>query len=127
MSVDLMLIVLWVIGGLVIGYLIAKIGFMGSVKSNRKAAVSQSRAVVLGHVHEKIAPLLPNFPYQYKDLMFLGKWVDYLVFDGLSSGNLKKIVFLEIKSGVSGLNRNEQMIKNCLAEKRVSYEIRRQK
>jgi predicted Holliday junction resolvase-like endonuclease len=81
----------------------------------------------LGHVHEKIAPLLPNFPYQYKDLMFLGKWVDYLVFDGLSAGNLKKIVFLEIKSGVSSLNRNEQMIKNCLAEKRVSYEVRRQK
>jgi hypothetical protein len=73
MSVDLMLIVLGVIGGLIIGYLIAKIGFMGSIKSNRKAAVSQSRAVVLGHVHEKIAPLLPNFPYQYKDLMFLGK------------------------------------------------------
>ena len=73
MSADLTLIVFGVIGGLIIGYLIAKIGFIGSVKSNRKAAISQSRSVILGHVNEKIAPLLPNFPYYYKDLMFLGK------------------------------------------------------
>ena len=45
------------------------------------------------------------------------------MFDGMSAGNLRKIVFLEIKSGVSNLNRNEQMIKNCLAEKRESYEV----
>jgi predicted Holliday junction resolvase-like endonuclease len=110
-----------------LGSLIARIYFLIKIKSNRKAAVLQSRNVVLGHVNEKIAPLLPNFPYHYKDLMFLGKGVDYLVFDGMSSGNLKKIVFLEIKTGVSGLNRNEQMIKNCLTEKRVSYEVWRSK
>jgi len=110
-----------------VGYLLARIFFLSHIKSNRKAAVQQSRSVVLGHVHEKIAPLLPNFPYHYKDLMFLGKGVDYLVFDGLSAGNLQKIVFLEIKSGVSGLNKNEQMIKHCLEQKRVSYEVWRQK
>ena len=49
------------------------------------------------------------------------------MFDGMSAGNLKKIIFLEIKTGVSGLNRNEQMIKNCLAEKRVGYEVWRNK
>lgn len=54
------------------------------MKGNRKDAVDRSRSVVLGHVHEKIAPLLPHFPYSYKDLVFLGKGVDYLVFDGLS-------------------------------------------
>ena len=46
--------------------------------------------------------------------------------DGLSKGNLNKIVFLEIKSGVSQLNKNEQMVRNCIGEKRVSYEIWRQ-
>ena len=99
--------------------------FLVKLSASRKQAVQQSRNVVLGHVNEKIAPLLPNFPYYYKDLMFLGKGVDYIVFDGLSAGNLKKIVFLEIKSGVSGLNRNEQMIKQCLEKKSVSYEVRR--
>ena len=127
MSGDLGIIVVWIVIWVILGYLIARIYFLIKIKSNRKAAVIQSRNVVLGHVNEKIAPLLPNFPYYYKDLMFLGKGVDYLVFDGMSSGNLKKIVFLEIKTGVSGLNRNEQMIKNCLAEKRVSYEVWRSK
>ncbi|MBP7841301.1 hypothetical protein KA037_01305 [Patescibacteria group bacterium] len=31
----------------------------------------QSRSVVMGQVSEQIAPLLPNFPYHYKDVMFL--------------------------------------------------------
>jgi len=68
------------------------------IKGQRQNAVDRSRSVVLGHVNEKIAPLLPNFPYYYKDLVFLGKGIDYLVFDGLSHGDLKQIVFLEIKT-----------------------------
>ncbi len=85
--------------------------------------MTRSRNVVLGHVHEKIAPLLPNFPYSYKDLVFLWKGVDYLVLDWLSKGNLNKIVFLEIKTGTSTLNRNEQMVRYCVDAKRVSYEV----
>ena len=80
---------------------------------------------MLGHVNEKIAPLLPNFPYHYKDLVFLGKGIDYLVFDGLSQGELRKIVFLEIKSGVSSLNKNERSIKECIWRGDISYEVRR--
>lgn len=99
---------------------------MVRMKKQRSDAVTRSRNVVLGHVNEKIAPLLPNFPYFYKDLVFLGKGVDYLVLDGLSKGNLNKIVFLEIKTGTSTLNRNEQMVRDCVTQKRVSYEIWKQ-
>jgi len=114
-------IIIWCI----IGYLIAKIYFLVKIKGHRQNAVQRSRSVVLWNVHEKIAPMLPNFPYQYKDLVFLGKWIDYLVFDGLSEGNLREIIFLEIKSWVSQLNKNETMIKNCIQDKRFSYKIRR--
>lgn len=125
MNPDLWLIVVWVIIWLIVGYLVAKLYFMVKIKRQRSDAVNRSRNVVLGHVHEKIAPLLPNFPYSYKDLVFLWKGVDYLVLDWLSRGNLSKIVFLEIKSGVSALNKNEQMLRDCVNQKRVSYEIRR--
>jgi len=54
-----------------LGYLIAKMYFLIKIKKQRTDAVTRSRNVVLGHVHEKIAPLLPNFPYSYKDLVFL--------------------------------------------------------
>lgn len=74
-------------------------------------------------VNEKIAPILPNFPYNYKDLVFIGKWIDYIVFDWLSTGYLKEIVFLEIKSWVSNLNRNEKMVQQCIKSWNTSYEI----
>jgi predicted Holliday junction resolvase-like endonuclease len=49
-------------------------------------------------VSEKVAPFLPGFPYNCKDLVFIGKGIDYLVFDGLANGMLKQIILLEIKS-----------------------------
>jgi len=126
MNPDLWLIIVGILLWLVVWYLIARIYFMLKIKKQRSDAVIRSRNVVLGHVHEKIAPLLPNFPYSYKDLVFLGKWVDYLVLDWLSKGNLHQIVFLEIKSGVSQLNRNEQMVKRCIEAKYVTYQIWKQ-
>ncbi|HBB03737.1 TPA: hypothetical protein DCZ39_02410 [Patescibacteria group bacterium] len=38
---------------------------------------------------------------------------------------MTKIIFLEIKSGSSTLNKNEQMVRDCINQKRVSYEIRK--
>ncbi len=121
--------VLWIMLGvgiwLLFGYLFAKLHFWQHIKKYRQQAVKQSKAVTLGYVNEKLAPLLPNFPYNYKDLMFLGKWVDYLVFDWLSSDRIKNIIFLEIKSGGSRLNKNEQMIKEAIDAGRVKYAERR--
>ncbi len=79
----------------------------------------------MGQVNEKIAPILPNFPYNYKDLVFIGKWIDYVVFDWLSTWYLKEIVFLEVKSWVSNLNRNERMVKDCIRSWKISYDILR--
>ena len=123
MNTNLWLIVFWIVIWLIVGYLLAKLYFMFKIKKQRSNAVSRSRNVVLWYVHEKIAPLLPNFPYSYKDLVFLGKGVDYLVLDWLSKGNLDKIIFLEIKSWSSQLNRNEQMVRDCIVQKHISYEV----
>lgn len=115
----------WIGIGLLVGYLFAKIFFLGDIKRHRQGAVKQSQHTTLGYVHEKIAPLLPDFPYHYKDLMFLGKGVDYIVFDGLSEGSLREIVFLEIKSWQSQLSPNEKRIKQAIDEKHVRFEILR--
>lgn len=119
------LIIIWVIIGSIIGYLIAKVFFFIKIKKQRQDAVKRSRNVVLWHVNERIAPLLPDFPYHYKDLVYLWKGIDYLVFDWLSHWNLKKIVFLEIKANTSTLNKNESMIKKCIEQKRIEYSIYR--
>jgi predicted Holliday junction resolvase-like endonuclease len=38
----------------------------------------------LGEVYEQLTPLLPDFPFSPRDMVFVGKGVDYIVFDGLS-------------------------------------------
>lgn len=117
---------IWWIGiGLLVGFLFAKIFFYQSVRKARQQAVKQSKATTFGYVSESLAPLAPEFPYHIKDLMFLGKWVDYLVFDGLHEGNLRKIRFLEVKTNTSKLNAREKMIKAAVEQGKVSYEILR--
>jgi predicted Holliday junction resolvase-like endonuclease len=104
---------------------LARIYFYTGVRKHRKQAVKQSKATTLGYVNEKIAPILPNFPYNYKDLTFLGKGVDYVVFDGLSEGRVKQVVLLEIKSGKSRLNKNEKLIKEAVDKGKVKYKVLR--
>ncbi|RKW22288.1 hypothetical protein D8B45_04895, partial [Candidatus Gracilibacteria bacterium] len=97
------------IGGL-ITYTFLTIRFYRKIKRIQQTTVRQSRSSILGEVSEKLSPLLPNFPYHTKDLVFVGKGIDYIVFDGLSNGRLREIVFLEIKTNTSQLNKNEQQI-----------------
>lgn len=122
MKENIWFIILWILIGGCVGYLIAKIYFRTHMRKERFQAVNKSRAVVLGQVNEKIAPLLPNFPWHYKDLTFLGKWVDYIVFDWLHQWWIKEIIFLEIKSWTATLNRNERLIQECIQNKRISYQ-----
>ena len=119
------IILIWIIIWTILWYLIARVHFGIQNKWQRKNAIERSKHVIMGQVNEKIAPILPGFPYNYKDLVFIGKWIDYIVFDWLSTGYLKQVVFLEIKSGNSLLNKNEIMIKDCLDRKKVYYEILR--
>jgi predicted Holliday junction resolvase-like endonuclease len=119
------IILVWILIWAIIGYLFARLLFGVKLRWQRKNAVERSKHVVMWQVNEKIAPILPWFPYNYKDLVFIWKWIDYIVFDWLSTGYLKQIVFLEIKSGNSNLNRNESMIQDCLSRKKVFYDILR--
>ncbi|MEI7775029.1 MAG: Holliday junction resolvase-like protein [Verrucomicrobiota bacterium] len=104
-----------------LGFLVGRLLRSGEISAERKDAIKRSNAVILGAVYEKVLPFLPNFPYSPKDMVFIGKGFDYLVLDGLSEGELRKIVFLEVKSGSSRLNPNEKMIAAIVAEKAIEW------
>lgn len=116
-------LIIWIIIWLIIWYLIAKIYFHVFINKNRKQAIEKSKAVISGQVYEKIAPLLPEFPYNPRDLTFIWKWIDYIVFDGLDDGYIEKIVFLEIKTWKSALNWNEKLIKKAIEKGNIEYEV----
>lgn len=118
---DIVTLIIGIIFGFVIGFLWVQIRRIGVEKKIRQDAVRGSRNAITGEIYEKILPSMPNFPYAPKDMVFVGKWTDYIIFDGLSEGDLREIIFLEIKSGKSRLNVNEKMIKKILDEKIVRF------
>ncbi len=118
-------LIIWIVIWIFFWYLITKIIFISKLKQKRKESVQKSRSVLLWSITEQFAPLLPKFKYNYKDAMFLWKWVDYIVFDWLSEWNLREIIFLEVKTWKSSLNKNERQIKNIVNSKQVFYETMR--
>ena len=61
----------------------------------RLDAVLRSQAVTAGKVYEQLVPLLPGFQFNPKDARFLGSPVDFVVFDGLCTGDVKRVVFVD--------------------------------
>ena len=88
----------------------------------RQDAVQRSQAVTTGKVHEQLVPYLPEFGFNPKDARFLGSPVDLLVFDGLDDGELRRVVFLEIKTGESGLTSRERQVRDVVQALQVVWE-----
>lgn len=92
------------------------------IEAARREAIEKSKAVVLGKVSEQLAPYLPGFKYNPKDVRFIGSPVDFIVFDGLDEGNPREVVFLEVKTGKSRLSERERAVKKLVEEKKVRWE-----
>ena len=93
----------------------------------RTDAAKRSRSVLGGTAGEQLAPLLPGFSERFEaaDARFLGAPVDYVVFDGLCAGELREVVFVEVKTGRARLNANERQVELAIREGRVGFELLR--
>jgi len=91
-------------------------------KQIRTDTQERMRAVLKGRIGEQFAPLLPMFEYEPSDARFIGSPVDYIVFDGYSSKNPQKIVFVEVKTGKTHrLTNIEKSIKQLVENKNVEW------
>ncbi len=90
----------------------------------RKDAIRRSQSVTRGRVAEQIAPYLPGFKYDPRDCRFLGSPVDFVIFDGLTEGTLRQVVFVEVKSGkYARLTRRERQVQEVVELKGARYEV----
>jgi len=87
----------------------------------REDAVQRSQAVTAGKVHEQLIPYLPAFPFNPKDVRFLGSPIDLVVFDGLAEGRVRRIVFLEVKTGSAGLTSRERCVRDVIEAREVEW------
>ena len=92
----------------------------------RRDAASKSRSTLTGKITEHFIPYLPDFPYDPQDARFLGAPIDFVVFDGMSDGELKEVVLVEVKTNTSSLSKRERQLRDAVNEGRVKWtEIRR--
>ena len=87
----------------------------------RRRFARQSRAVTTGKVIEQLAPHMPGFPLNPRDARFLGSPVDFVVFDGLEEGAVRRVVFVEIKTGGATLSGRERLVREAVRERRVEW------
>lgn len=87
----------------------------------RDDAVQRSLAVTAGKVHEQLVPYLPDFGFNPKDVRFLGSPVDLIVFDGLAEGDVRRVVFVEVKTGGASLTRRERQVRTVIEAREVEW------
>ena len=113
-----------VIGGIVASLIVAMLVPRFARRMRTEGAL-QSRAIVRGQIYEQLVPYLPGFRFNPKDAQFLGRPVDFIVFDGLDEGDLRRIVFVEVKTGGAKLTTRERLVRNAIREGNVEWaEIR---
>ncbi|MDD9953260.1 MAG: hypothetical protein OXR66_02910 [Candidatus Woesearchaeota archaeon] len=104
-----------------LGKLIATLSFKERERAIRADTAKRSRAVVGGQVSEQLAPFLPDFPFKPSEVKFVGKPVDFIVFEGLDEKAITNVVFLEVKSGKSRLSSVEKTLKETIEHKNVAF------
>jgi predicted Holliday junction resolvase-like endonuclease len=87
----------------------------------RKDAIDKSPSVTMGKMTEHMVPYLPGFGFNPADARFVGSPIDLIVFDGLGNDEVKKIVFVEIKTGASTLSTRERMVRDAVLAKNVEW------
>lgn len=81
----------------------------------------RSNAIRYGQKFEQLIPIASKFPYNLKDVRFLGSPIDMVIFDGLDDGSVREVVFVEVKTGSSSMTTRERMIRDCIKDKRVKW------
>lgn len=89
----------------------------------RQDAVKRSHSVLKGKMTEHLIPFFSEFPYNPSDARFIGSPLDFIVFDGLSEGSLKQLVFVEVKTGTSSLSSRERSVARVIKEKKIEFQV----
>jgi predicted Holliday junction resolvase-like endonuclease len=90
-------------------------------KEIKEEAIKRSARVLAGKTLEKLIPFLEKFPHNPQDARWIGDPIDFVIFDGLSSGEPSKITFCEIKSGEGKLTKQQEKIREIVKRKKVEW------
>ena len=86
---------------------------------NKIISQKKSSEVRLGQVSEHFAPLLKDFPYDTKNIRFLGSPIDLILFDIDNN----RIIFIEVKTGKSSQTKKQRQIRDIIKAGNVEYQV----
>jgi predicted Holliday junction resolvase-like endonuclease len=90
----------------------------------RAHSLATSNGTRLGQIAEQFVPFLEEFHFDPRDAQFLGRPVDFVVFDGLTEGHVERVVFVEVKSGKRRtLDPRQTSVRESIVEGRVEFEV----
>lgn len=92
------------------------------IREQRTDAVKRSRSVIEGQVFEQLVPHFPEWHHTPSEARFLGSPIDFVVFEGMSTGKPTKIVLVEVKKGSSATTPLQNKIKKLIKEGKVEWE-----
>lgn len=93
-------------------------------KKGPERSENTTKHVNLGFIFERIAPTLPDFPFDKNDCRSMFDPIDYVIFDGLhKTGKVEKLFFVDIKSGDARLNKTQKQIKEIVENKKVNFKL----
>ena len=118
---EIVLIIIAFFLGVKIGKLIVSKHLTTEIKRAREDAVKRSRAVLNGQLSEQFAAFFPGFPADPTEIRFVGKPVDFVAFPGLSTGTVKEVLFIEVKTGNATLSKAERSLWDAVEKKNVRY------
>lgn len=86
---------------------------------NKLISSKKQSEVRLGQISEHFAPLLKDFPYDSKNVRFLGSPIDFVVFEF----EQEKIVFIEFKTGNSKESSRQRIVRKIIESGNVEYKL----
>lgn len=95
------------------------------IAAARQDARLKSKVVTRGQVAEQFIPYQIGSLHP-KDFKFLGDPIDYVVFSGVYNTrdgdvDVKEIIFLEVKTNKSKINKVQRAIRDCVKDGRVKF------
>ena len=92
-----------------------------SREQTKEETLKRSSVTIKGQLGERFAPFVPGFGYEPADARFLGNPVDYIVFDGLTEGQVRAIAFVEVKTGGATLSPYQRQVYEAIKAGRVEW------
>lgn len=92
------------------------------LKNRLSNAEQKSVDIQFGKTVEKIVPVLKGFPYAPRDLRPLFDPIDYIAFEGWTEQRVRRIDFIDVKSGNATLSGVQVKIRDAVLRGDVTIE-----